>query len=127
MPIPEPVKFISSLTTNEVTVICTKGITDHMQASRPFEHEVSRMLARFENGDWGDLDENDNIMNNQNAEQIALGNGGSVLASYKSSFSIPPSGRSKVWLKQDVFYGSDEDYEIGKLTNHLTVLFPSEY
>ena len=118
---PAPVKYISSLTTSEVTVICTKGINQAMQTSREFEHDISAMLDRFDRGDWGDLDQNDITMNDQNAEQIALGNGGSVLASYHTHDDI------KVWLKQDVFYMGDADYEMGKLTNHLTVLFPSEY
>jgi len=118
---PAPVKFINSLTTNEVTVICTKGINDAMQTSREFTYDVSNMLDRFDRGDWGDLDQNDITMNDQNSEQIALGNGGSVLASYHTHDDI------KVWLKQDVFYSSDASYAIGRLSNHLTVLFPSEY
>ena len=116
-----PKAIIGGLVTNTVTVICTKGINDAMATSQEFSHDISIMMERFDRGDWGDLDQNDITMNDQNSEQIALGNGGSVLASYHTHDGI------KVWLKQDVYYGSDADFEIGKLTNTVTILFPSEY
>ena len=114
-------KVIGGLATNPVRVICTKGINDAMATSQEFVHDVSVMIERFDRGDWGDLDQNDVTMNDQNNEQIALGNGGYVLASYQTHDGI------KVWLKQDVFYMGDADFEAGRLTNHLTILFPSEH
>ena len=44
-------------------VVMTRGVADEMAENEMFAKEVHAALGRYQSGDWGDMDEEDMVMN----------------------------------------------------------------
>ena len=86
-------------------LVVTAGVNERIANDKKFAHKISRILNRFVNQDWGELDDEDKLMND-----LALKNGDDrILASYDIQDG------EKVWVI------TEWDHSV------TTVLFPDEY
>lgn len=86
-------------------LVATTRIADRIREDKEFNHFVFDSLERYKNCDWGDLDEEDKMMNDE-----ALKCGDRLLAAYKNS-----EKDWKIWIIT----------EADRKTT--TILFPEEY
>ena len=87
-------------------LVATTRIADRIREDREFNHFVFDSLERYKNCDWGDLDEEDKMMNDE-----AVKNGEDrIFAAYKNS-----EKDWKIWIIT----------EADRKTT--TILFPEEY
>ncbi|MDI9476658.1 MAG: hypothetical protein QM295_07465 [Bacillota bacterium] len=84
-------------------IVATRGIADEMEQSAAFSIEIAIAFNRYQNYDWGDLCEEDRLLNDE-----ALQTGERILAAYSTS-------KGKVWII------TEWDRSV------TTILFPSEY
>ena len=86
-------------------LVATTRIADRIREDKEFNHFVFDSLERYKNCDWGDLDEEDKMMNGE-----ALKCGDRLLAAYKNA-----EKEWKIWIIT----------EADRKTT--TILFPEEY
>ena len=86
-------------------LVATTRIADRIREDKEFNHFVFDSLERYKNCDWGDLDEEDKMMNDE-----ALKCGDRLLAAYKNA-----EKDWKIWIIT----------EADRKTT--TILFPEEY
>ena len=86
-------------------LVATTRIADRIREDKEFNHFVFDSLERYKNCDWGDLDEEDKMMNDE-----ALKCGDRLLAAYKNA-----EKDLKIWIIT----------EADRKTT--TILFPEEY
>lgn len=86
-------------------LVATTRIADRIREDREFNHFVFDSLERYKNCDWGDLDEEDKMMNDE-----ALKCGDRLLAAYENA-----EKDWKIWIIT----------EADRKTS--TILFPEEY
>lgn len=86
-------------------LVATTRIADRIREDKEFNHFVFDSLERYKNCDWGDLDEEDKMKNDE-----ALKCGDRLLAVYKNSEKC-----CKIWIIT----------EADRKTT--TILFPEEY
>lgn len=91
-------------------LVATSGVAHLRSTNKDFERFCFGALARFEDGDWGDVCTEDQIANDE-----ALTEGYFILGSYNTELS--PEG--KLWIIAD---GADDNGD-----RIVTLLFPSEY
>lgn len=84
-------------------IVATRGIADEIERSAVFAMEIAAAFKRYQRHDWGELCEEDRLLNDE-AVQI----GERVLAAY-------PTSKGKVWII------TEWDRSV------TTILFPSEY
>lgn len=82
-----------------IKTVITSGISKKMNAEDAFNNFVIGCIYRHLSGDWGEVSEDDALLNKSDPMY--------AMSVYTSSDGV------KIWLKQD--------YKI------LTVMFPSEY
>ena len=70
-------------------LVATTRIADRIREDKEFNHFVFDSLERYKNCDWGDLDDEDKMMNDE-----ALKCGDRLLAAYKTRRKIGKSGSS---------------------------------
>ncbi len=87
-------------------MLLTKDINKRVAEDTEFAKAVSAGIARFLQGDWGDVDSEDRKTNDINKQSLQTSGSGFTLGSYGA-------GTDKFWIIED-----------GQAT---TVLFPSEY
>ena len=87
--------------------VMTSGIATRMREDISFSKAVIRALKRFAKKDWGNVEEEDQALNDQMSRSLDLGGGGMVLGAYGSG------KKNKIWVIRD--------------TERTTVLFPDEY
>lgn len=83
----------------------TRGVNERVASDPQFAQHVIRSVARFNRGDWGDLDPSDTKMND-----MAIKDGNRILAAYEM-------GRTSgtIWIIMEA------DRSV------TTILFPDEY
>ena len=86
-------------------LVATTRIADKIREDKEFNHFVFDSLERYKNCDWGDLDEEDKMMNDE-----ALKCGDRLLAAYKNA-----EKDWKIWII------TEADHKA------TTILFPEEY
>lgn len=86
-------------------LVATTKIADRIREDKEFNHFVFDSLERYKNCDWGDLDEEDKMVNDE-----ALKCGDRIFAAYKK-----PEKDWKIWIIT----------EADRKTT--TILFPEEY
>ena len=86
-------------------LVATTRIADRIREDKEFNHFVFDSLERYKNCDWGDLDEEGKMMNDE-----ALKCGDRLLAAYKNA-----EKDLKIWIIT----------EADRKTT--TILFPEEY
>lgn len=86
-------------------LVATTRIADRIREDKEFNHFVFDSLERYKNCDWGDLDEEDKMTNDE-----ALKCGDRLLAAYKNA-----EKDWKIWIIT----------EADRKTT--TILFPEEY
>ena len=84
-------------------IYATRGIADAMEQSPKFAAEVRRAFGRYQQGDWGDVCEEDRALNDE-AARI----GECVLAAYQTS-------GGKIWIITEWDRSA------------TTILYPDEY
>ena len=84
-------------------IYATRGIADAMDQSPKFAAEVRQAFGRYQQGDWGDVCEEDRAQNDEAAR-----NGERVLASYQTS-------GGKIWIITEWDRSA------------TTILYPDEY
>jgi hypothetical protein len=87
--------------------VMTSGIATRMREDTNFSKAVVRAIKRFSKKDWGTVDAEDHVTNDQMSRSLDLGGGGMVLGAYGSD------KKNKIWIIRD--------------TERITVLFPDEY
>ena len=86
-------------------LVATTRIADGIREDREFNHFVFDSLERYKNCDWGDLDEEDKMMNDEALKYVDR-----LLAAYKNA-----EKDWKIWIIT----------EADRKTT--TILFPEEY
>ena len=90
-----------------MTTVMTRGIAERVATDSFFSTLVEASLARFSKEDWGDVDAEDKVANDEANICLAGGFGGRIIASYFADTEY------KFWIIRD--------------TIAVTILFPDEY
>ena len=84
-------------------IVATRGVADEMENNPTFAGEVNAAFSRYQQGDWGDLCQEDRESNDR-----AVKDGERILAAYNTSIGT-------IWIITEWDRSA------------TTILFPSEY
>jgi hypothetical protein len=90
-------------------IVATRGVYDLARENPDFAQFVQKSLNRHVKGDWGDVDDEDKLTNDQ-----ALKQGTRLLSAYNDE-RFPKNGVATIWIITE----ADR--------NATTILFPDEY
>lgn len=90
-------------------IVATRGVYDLARENPDFAQFVQKSLNRHVKGDWGDVDDEDKLTNDQ-----ALKQGTRLLSAYNDD-RFPKNGVATIWIITE----ADR--------NATTILFPDEY
>lgn len=85
--------------------IMTKRVNYLIEGNPKLYEEIARCIAKHHNGDWGNLDEEDKMLND-----MAIKDGGRIFSSYEIG-----ENKVKIWI----ITATDRSY--------TTILLPEEY
>ena len=90
-------------------LVMTRGVNDLVANDEAFARFVTESLARHVKGDWGDVDDEDKLTNDD-----ALKHGLRLLSAYNDD-RFPKHGISTIWIITEADRSA------------TTILFPDEY
>ena len=90
-------------------LVMTRGVNNLVADDEAFVRFVTKSLARHVKGDWGDVDDEDKLTNDQ-----ALKQGLRLLSAYNDD-RFPKHGISTIWIITEADRSA------------TTILFPDEY
>ncbi|MDD4986271.1 MAG: hypothetical protein PHQ43_10890 [Dehalococcoidales bacterium] len=90
-------------------LVMTRGVNDLVADDKAFAKFITDSLARHVKGDWGDVDDEDRMTNDQSLKQ-----GLRLLSAYNDD-RFPKNGISTIWIITEADRSA------------TTILFPDEY
>lgn len=101
--------FVINAAFNTGQIVSTRGVYNLACENPDFARFVQKSLNRHVKGDWGDVDEEDKLANNQ-----ALKQGSRLLSAYNDG-RFPKNGVATIWIITEADRSA------------TTILFPDEY
>ena len=101
--------FVINATFNTGQIIATRGVYDLACENPDFAQFIHKSLNRHVKGDWGEVDDEDKLTNDQ-----ALKQGTRLLSAYNDD-RFPKNGVATIWIITEADRSAS------------TILFPDEY
>ena len=101
--------FVINAVFNTGQIVATRGVYDLACENPDFAQFIQKSLNRHVQGDWGDVDDEDKLTNDQ-----ALKQGTRLLSAYNDD-RFPTNGVATIWIITEADRSAS------------TILFPDEY
>ena len=101
--------FVLNAVFNTGQIVATRGVYDLACQNTDFAQFIQKSLNRHVKGDWGDVDDEDKLTNDQ-----ALKQGTRLLSAYNDD-RFPKNGMATIWIITEADRSAS------------TILFPDEY
>lgn len=101
--------FVINAVFNTGQIVATRGVYDFACENPDFAQFIQKSLNRHVKGDWGDVDKEDKLANDQ-----ALKQGTRLLSAY-NDYRFPQYGVATIWIITEADRSA------------TTIIFPDEY